>query len=164
MGLETQRKNILEKLIARSGGFDFIRGAEGFGDLTLSLAFTGPCRKNPLAFRRIQQVMSFSRLRLLGLVFLMLGTSYAQCERAHSFDADPAGDQQSATALTPPGAQSGQDAGEPAKAQPKRILGLMPNYRAVSPGEHPPPPTAKQAFKIATQQSFDYSAFILRGR
>lgn len=47
--------------------------------------------------------------------------------------------------------------------QPKRILGLMPNYRAVSAGVKPPPPTAKQAFTIATRQSFDYSAFVFVG-
>jgi len=39
----------------------------------------------------------------------------------------------------------------------------MPNYRAVSAGAIPPPPTAKQAFKIATENSFDYSAFIFVG-
>jgi hypothetical protein len=49
------------------------------------------------------------------------------------------------------------------KQQPKRILGLMPNYRAVSAGATPPPPTAKQAFKIATQNSFDYSSFFFVG-
>jgi hypothetical protein len=47
--------------------------------------------------------------------------------------------------------------------QPKRILGVMPNYRAVSAGALPPPPSPKEAFKIATQQSFDYSAFIFVG-
>lgn len=35
----------------------------------------------------------------------------------------------------------------------------MPNYRAVSAGEIPPPPKLKQAFKIASQNSFDYSSF-----
>jgi hypothetical protein len=39
----------------------------------------------------------------------------------------------------------------------------MPNYRAVSAGAIPPPPTAKEAFKIATHQSFDYSAFVFVG-
>ena len=39
----------------------------------------------------------------------------------------------------------------------------MPNYRAVSAGATPPPPTAKEAFKIATQNSFDYSSFIFIG-
>jgi hypothetical protein len=47
--------------------------------------------------------------------------------------------------------------------QPKRILGIMPNYRAVSAGVKPPPATPGQAFKIATRQSFDYSAFIFVG-
>jgi hypothetical protein len=52
---------------------------------------------------------------------------------------------------------------DPTKQQPKRILGVMPNFRAVSPGATPPPPTFKQAFKIATQNSFDYSSFIFVG-
>ncbi len=47
--------------------------------------------------------------------------------------------------------------------QPKRILGVMPNYRAVSAGALPPPPTSKEAFRIATEQSFDYSAFVFVG-
>ena len=51
----------------------------------------------------------------------------------------------------------------PSKQQPKRILGLMPNYRAVSAGAVPPPPGPKQAFMIATRNSFDYSAFVFIG-
>jgi hypothetical protein len=47
--------------------------------------------------------------------------------------------------------------------QPKRILGIMPNFRAVSAGTIPPPPTMKQSFKIATQNSFDYSSYIFVG-
>lgn len=39
----------------------------------------------------------------------------------------------------------------------------MPNYRAVSAGVHPPPPTPRQAFKIATQNSFDYSSGVFVG-
>jgi hypothetical protein len=49
------------------------------------------------------------------------------------------------------------------KQQPKRILGIMPNYRAVSAGEIPPPPTSTQAFMIATRNSFDYSSFVFVG-
>jgi len=51
----------------------------------------------------------------------------------------------------------------PNQQQPKRILGVMPNFRAVSAGALPPPPTPKQAFKIATENSFDYSSFIFVG-
>ena len=52
---------------------------------------------------------------------------------------------------------------DPSRQQPKRILGIMPNYRAVSAGAIPPPPAPKQAFGIATQNSFDYSSFIFVG-
>ena len=47
--------------------------------------------------------------------------------------------------------------------QPKRILGMMPNYRAVSAGVIPPPPTAKEAFMDATYNAFDYSDFVFVG-
>lgn len=50
-----------------------------------------------------------------------------------------------------------------AKQQPRRILGIMPNYRAVSAGAIPPPPTPKEAFLVATDNSFDYSAFVFVG-
>jgi len=62
-----------------------------------------------------------------------------------------------------PASQPAQGAVDESKQQPKRILGIMPNYRAVSAGAIPPPPTAKQAFKIATENSFDYSALIFVG-
>ncbi len=52
---------------------------------------------------------------------------------------------------------------DPNQQQPKRILGVMPNFRAVSAGELPPPPTPKQSFILATQNSFDYSSFIFVG-
>jgi hypothetical protein len=39
----------------------------------------------------------------------------------------------------------------------------MPNFRAVSAGVMPPPPTPKEAFIIATKNSFDYSSFIFVG-
>jgi hypothetical protein len=48
------------------------------------------------------------------------------------------------------------------KQQPKRILGILPNFRAVSAGAIPPP-TPKQAFKIAIRNSFNYSSFIFVG-
>ena len=62
-----------------------------------------------------------------------------------------------------PSPAKGETASPESKKQPKRILGIMPNYRAVSAGAIPPPPTPKQALKIATQNSFDYSSFIFVG-
>jgi hypothetical protein len=51
----------------------------------------------------------------------------------------------------------------PSKQQTKRILGVMPNFRAVSQGTIPPPPGPNRAFVIATENSFDYSAFVFVG-
>lgn len=48
------------------------------------------------------------------------------------------------------------------KQQPKRILRVMPNYPAVSAGAIPPPPTPREAFTIATQESLDYSVRVRR--
>jgi hypothetical protein len=61
------------------------------------------------------------------------------------------------------GDKQGEQTTSESEHQPKRILGIMPNYRAVSAGTIPPPPTAKQAFWIATRNSFDYSAFVFVG-
>jgi len=63
----------------------------------------------------------------------------------------------------PSSAGTVEQAAPDSKQQPKRILGVMPNFRAVSAGEIPPPPTPKQAFMIATKNSFDYSSFIFVG-
>ncbi|MCZ2150171.1 MAG: hypothetical protein LC126_20630 [Bryobacterales bacterium] len=80
------------------------------------------------------------------------GNPAARAESADTADPPPDGDVASIRPATPA-----------SKAQPKRILGLMPNYRAVSAGTIPPPPTPKQAFRIATQNSFDYSSFVFVG-
>ena len=47
--------------------------------------------------------------------------------------------------------------------QTKRILGIIPNFRAVSANVHLPPQTVKDKFVTASQDSFDYSSFILPG-
>jgi len=47
--------------------------------------------------------------------------------------------------------------------QPKRILGIIPNYRAVSANTHLPPLNFKGELWLATQDTFDYSYFILAG-
>ncbi len=47
--------------------------------------------------------------------------------------------------------------------QTKRILGIVPNFRAVSVNVKLPPQSVKEKFIGATQDSFDYSAFIFAG-
>jgi subtilisin family serine protease len=62
-----------------------------------------------------------------------------------------------------PSKKAAGEGSQNSQEQPKRILGLMPNYRAVTAGEIPPPPTPKEAFKIATLNSFDYSSYLFVG-
>jgi hypothetical protein len=47
--------------------------------------------------------------------------------------------------------------------QTKRILYIVPNFRAVSADEHLPPQTVKEKFKTAMLDSVDYSSFIFVG-
>ncbi len=49
------------------------------------------------------------------------------------------------------------------RQQPHRILGIMPNFRSVSGGAVPPPPSFKTNFNIATHQALDYSTFLFLG-
>jgi hypothetical protein len=47
--------------------------------------------------------------------------------------------------------------------QPKRILWIIPNYRAVSANAYMPPLSFKKKFWLATEDTFDYSNFLLVG-
>ena len=47
--------------------------------------------------------------------------------------------------------------------QSKRILGIIPNYRAVSADTKLPPLSFKGKFVLATQDSFDYSSLLVAG-
>ncbi|HYA63368.1 MAG TPA: hypothetical protein VED66_09190 [Candidatus Sulfotelmatobacter sp.] len=47
--------------------------------------------------------------------------------------------------------------------QTTRILWVIPNYRSVSANTYLPPQSFKEKFWLATQDSFDYSAFIWNG-
>jgi hypothetical protein len=65
----------------------------------------------------------------------------------------PQGDDQQSDPATGSSAQQGQ--------QTKRILGIIPNFRAVSANTHLPPQSVKEKFVTATQDSFDYSSVLL---
>ncbi|MGC1294805.1 MAG: hypothetical protein WA869_07170 [Alloacidobacterium sp.] len=58
---------------------------------------------------------------------------------------------------------AGTDSGSLEGKQTKRILGIIPNFRAVSVDEKLPPQSVKDKFIQTTQDSFDYSAFIFAG-
>jgi hypothetical protein len=72
----------------------------------------------------------------------------------------PAAQAQSPSANAPaPQNQPSQNASEDSgDKQTKRILGIVPNFRAVSADQKLPPETVKDKFKDATEDSFDYSS------
>jgi hypothetical protein len=66
----------------------------------------------------------------------------------------------------PVSSSSAQESSSPDPAegkQTKRILGIVPNFRAVSVDTHLPPETPKEKFLGFAQDSFDYSSFIWIG-
>jgi hypothetical protein len=72
---------------------------------------------------------------------------------------DPQSQPRPATSLA---ASSQPDDGDSVK-QSKRILGIFPNYRAVSTYTQLPPLSVREKFWLATQDSFDYSSFVSAG-
>jgi hypothetical protein len=63
------------------------------------------------------------------------------------------------TAPDPPTSQPSQN--DQSGQQTKRILGIIPNFRAVSVDTKLPPQPVKEKFVTATQDSFDYSAIFI---
>ncbi len=68
-------------------------------------------------------------------------------------------DQQSGPTPAPAPAQQTTNSAGP--QQTKRILGIMPNFSAVSADTKLPPQTVKEKFIIAGKNSFDYSSFVI---
>jgi hypothetical protein len=70
--------------------------------------------------------------------------------------------QQVQTASTAPPAAGSASSADPLSEgrQTRRILFVIPNFRAVSADQHLPPQSVKEKFKTATLDSLDYSSFI----
>jgi hypothetical protein len=69
-----------------------------------------------------------------------------------SYSSSAATDAQTPAAATP---------AEHQDPQTKRILGIIPNFRAVSANTHLPAQSVKEKFITASQDSFDYSSIVL---
>jgi hypothetical protein len=107
-------------------------------------------------------VAAFSHL-LIGFAFLVapmvaMGQKtppLPDAPRPTHFQSDPS----TPNTSTKPDQQSDDSEG----AQTKRILWIIPNYRAVSASTRLPPLSTRAKLALATQDSFDYSSFILAG-
>ncbi len=95
----------------------------------------------------------------LVLVFLAIAAScgFSQAQVIASAELPDAPQPQQAAPAPPNPAQPPADSG----TQTKRILGIFPNFRAVSASTHLPPQSVKEKFITASQDSFDYSAFFV---
>lgn len=76
-----------------------------------------------------------------------------QPDKAESSDAGSQG-------KSPP---ASNDSTQSKERQTKRMMWVVPNFGAVSAGAQLPPLTAREKFKLAEDDSFDYSAFVWTG-
>ena len=76
-----------------------------------------------------------------------------------SSSVDPEGSQQPTQAT--PGGPTNVAGQTQANSQPKRILGIIPNFRAVNADTKLPPQSVKDKFVTATEDSFDYSSVVI---
>ena len=60
-----------------------------------------------------------------------------------------------------PSPQSASSSADHTNEQTRRILGIIPNFRAVSTDQHLPPQSVKEKFVTATEDSFDYSSIAI---
>lgn len=108
---------------------------------------------------------TFLRASVALLALAIPSALFAQSETNSSL---PAVEFSSSAAQNPslPSAPAPQQPSTPQSAdqpneQTSRILGILPNFRAVSTDVHLPPQSVKQKFTTAAQDSFDYSSIFV---
>lgn len=109
-------------------------------------------------------MISLSRSCIALFVLGLLASAGSICAQqlVSSPDALPDAPQAASSPASPPA--SNANSGDTLEGkQTKRILWIIPNFRAVSVDAKLPPETVKEKFIGATQDSFDYSAFIWVG-
>jgi hypothetical protein len=102
-------------------------------------------------------VLFFSMKRIVLAALLLSAAGASAQESATLPDAPQADLQQGAQQQSAPT----QSPGGAAPQQTKRILGIIPNFRAVTADEKLPPLTVKEKFMDTTHDSFDYSSILL---
>lgn len=80
-----------------------------------------------------------------------------------SSESEPPKANQPSAGISPTSVNTTQSGANSEGRQPKRILWIIPNYRSVSADTPLPPVSSKDKFWLATQDSFDYSSFVLAG-
>jgi len=113
---------------------------------------------------------SLSSVGLFLLLFLFCGMAYGQNVAGASLPDTPdmaaapsntSSSNEDAAQSSGSGNHSPADPAAAQNQQTKRILGIIPNFRAVSANTQLPPQSVEQKFVTASQDSFDYSSVIL---
>jgi hypothetical protein len=129
--------------------------------------------RNLIARRLFLPSPSFVPSVLLSVVavFIVSTTAVLAAQQADAGNSQPVvlvGSATAAPAQSPstnaPAPQSQPSQSAPADStgqQTKRILGIVPNFRAVSADTKLPPETVKEKFVSCTEDSFDYSAIFI---
>ena len=95
-------------------------------------------------------------------LFAQVSPAEEQLEAAQSSSSQPQSGADPAASESPRQPDiARQNGSQPEEKQPKRILWIIPNYRAVSTFTQLPPLAPKQKLWLATEDSFDYSSFAL---
>jgi hypothetical protein len=111
-------------------------------------------------------IVALSRART-GTVLLALMLCGAPALHAQQLAFSTSNDAASLPAAPEPQTPATQTASSDAKnddhedGQSKRILGILPNFRAVNADVHLPPQSVKEKFVTATEDSFDYSSLFV---
>lgn len=87
----------------------------------------------------------------------------AQSSEAPASQTSPQSNPQTHSSSGPRGGSPDQVKESSPLKQTKRILGVVPNFGAVSAGTQLPRLTVKGKFKLAREDSFDYSSFVWTG-
>lgn len=118
--------------------------------------------KRPMLAKLCARTLLVRCSLLLVCVCLLAPTAFLHAQQPLSASSSSA--DQSGTPDAPVPAQSPTNANAAERLpQTKRILGIIPNFRAVSTDEKLPPQTVKEKFKDATNDSFDYSSVLIPG-
>jgi hypothetical protein len=103
------------------------------------------------------------RKLILFLPFLLLASPFANRLCAQQTPTASPADPKASLPDSPKPQTDPVDPSDQSGQQTKRILWVIPNFRSVSADTHLPPLGFKDKFWLATQDSFDYSAFIYTG-
>jgi hypothetical protein len=127
-------------------------------------------RGESMPYMTFRRTSFFLAALLFGSVLHVPAVAYGQQEVATVSDSNalpdaPAPEPQENASASPaaPGTQNAAAASGTEGKQTKRILFIVPNFRAVSADEKLPRQTVKDKFMTATMDSVDYSSFLFVG-